>query len=337
MPAAVESHHRDLMYKGSQAATLLKEPGVTVTLDDGEEVKLEPRKAFDKPNVSKSMNHFATLLGSSSNDADWDNLEPFLRGLVMAKVNVKPKTFWPKIARKACEVRKEQIIISCAERPRETGISLKYEDIAKELFLGLHYRAAAAGFQGPEMEALSRRAEHLARLLEATLNDGEKLKHGEVDARNNPVVIAVLLELAAENAVHRQNGEDKDSKVMSYTKSLLQLHHQKVLPDFESLPRNLQNKALWSLVPIYNASQWALRIDSVKNSEVGKDLQTQNRELSRIVEKTVSSLREKSEEKPLHGLAMYDQITGKVGQTVESEDEPETASPAEVGKEEEQP
>ena len=343
MPAAVEPYHRDLMYKASRHPTLVNEPGVTVKMDDGEEIKLDPRNEYNKPNVAKSMNQLVRFLSGNHNDTDWDNLEPFLHGIVMAKVKVKPPNFWAKITRKACGVGKEQIIIRCAERPKETGVTLKHEGLARELFLGFHDRAAHAGFEGPELEAISRRAEHVARMLEDELHGAGKLTEGEVDARKDPVVLAVLLELAAEKAVHTHNGEDLEGKVFSFATKLLHLEDRRAMSELNNPTEAEQNKALWHLIPIQNSIKWALKIDLVKKSSVGKQLQAELETLTKIVESTVSSLRGKVGSRPTHGLTMYDEINGdKKPSETRSEGESArrpvpSASPAEVGKEEEQP
>ena len=202
-PAALQNHHRALIYKPTKHAILTKEPGVTVTMDDDEEVKLTPIHFYDKPSVQKSLRKFARFLEGNQSDVDWGNLIPFLKGVRMAKQNLR-QTFPPRITRKACEVGKEHIIIACAEKSNETGISLRQAEVARELMLGLHNHAVSAGFAGPGMETLARRAEYLARMLEDQLSTDGKLKEGECDARKDPVVLAVLLEMAAQKGCSRR-------------------------------------------------------------------------------------------------------------------------------------
>ncbi|OCT45840.1 hypothetical protein CLCR_01647 [Cladophialophora carrionii] len=310
MPAAVESHHRDLMYKTSQQATLVNEPGVTVTMDDGEEIKLEPRHAFDKPNMRKSLKQLARFLDGNESDTYWSNLLPFLRGLVSAQLKL-PGVFASKLTRKACEVGKEHIIISAVAKPKDMGISLRQHDVARELMLGLHNHAVLAGFEGPELETISRRAEHVARMLEDQLHTGDKLREGECDARKDPVVLAVLLELAAERALHRHDGTDKDGQVASYATRLLHLEGRKPNSDIESLSAHEQNHALVQSIPIQNSIKWALKVDSVKNSQLGYQLNTELKGLTKIVDSLARNVRAALGDKPRRGLEMYDQLNGK--------------------------
>ncbi|KIW68328.1 hypothetical protein PV04_04281 [Phialophora macrospora] len=310
MPAAVESHHRDLMYKTSQQPTLVNEPGVTVTMDDGEEIKLEPRHAFDKPNMQKSLKQLAKFLDGNDSDTYWSNLLPFLKGLVSAQLKL-PGTYASKLARKACEVGKEHIIISAAAKPKEMGISLRQHDVARELMLGLHNHAVLAGFEGPELETISRRAEHVARMLEDQLHTGDKLREGECDARKDPVVLAVLLELAAERALHRYDGKDEDGQVANYATKLLYLEGRKPVPGLESSPAHEQNHALVQLIPIQNSIKWALEVDSVRNSRFANQLNSELKNLTELMDILARNLRAAVGDKPRRGLQMYNQLNGK--------------------------
>ncbi|OAL28013.1 hypothetical protein AYO20_09635 [Fonsecaea nubica] len=307
MPAALENHHRDLIYKASRHSTLINEPGVTVTMDDDEEIKLEPMHYFDKPNVHSSIVKLVKLLEGNHNDTDWNNLPPFLHGLVMAKINL-PSSFYEKITRKACEVGKERIILRCAEKPAETGVKLSRKGVAKELMLGFHNRVVSANFKGGELEAASRRAEYVARMLEDEVHGGGKLSKGEVDARKDLVVLAVLLELAAARAVHTYAGQDQEGKVANYATKLLHLDSKDRFSQLEQLTEIEQNFALVELLPIQNSMEWALKIESVKNAQLGNQLQAELSNLTTVVKKTVESLREKVGDKPRRSLIMYDQL-----------------------------
>ncbi|EXJ70035.1 uncharacterized protein A1O5_07108 [Cladophialophora psammophila CBS 110553] len=310
MPAALENHHRDLIYKASRHPTLTNEPGVTVTMDDGEEIKLEPMHFYDKPSVNKSILKLVRLLDGNHNDTDWNNLPPFLHGLVMAKINL-PSSFYEKITRKACEVGKERIILRCAEKPTETGMRLSRQGVARELMLGFHNRAVLANFQGGELEAASRRAEYVARMLEDELHGGGKLPKGEVDARKDPVVLAVLLELAAAKAIHAHGGQDYEGKVANYATKLLHLDSKELRSQLEQQTEVEQNYALVQLLPIQNSMKWALKVDSVKNSDLRKQLEAELSSLAKVVNDTAQSIQEKVGDKPRRSLIMYDQLGEK--------------------------
>jgi hypothetical protein len=56
---------------------------------------------------------------------------------------------------------------------------------------------------------------------------------------------------------------------------------------------------------------WALKIDSVRHSDLGTKLKTQSKSLTKLVEDTANRLLAVAGEKPRFGLRLYDQISGK--------------------------
>ncbi len=334
MPSTVESHHRDLMYKGSQHSTLTNEPGVSVTLDDGEEVKLDPRHAFDKPNTRNSLVQLLRFLSGNDNVADWNNLIPFLKGLAQSQRTLRG-SFPAQIARKACEVGKEQIILDAVGKPKETGLSLRQNEVARELMLRLHNLAALESFQGPQMARISRLAEQVALMLEDQLYSDTKLKEGECDARKDPVVLAVLLELAAERAVHQNENTDTGSQAANYATKLLHMEGWKPTSDLEGATAFEQSQALVTLIPIQNAIKMALQVDTIKNYWLGKKFTPELKSLTKLIANTSQNLRAAVGNKPRRGLQMFDQLNGRAEDAETSQTRP--ASPAEVDKEEQQP
>jgi hypothetical protein len=313
MPAAVESHHRDLMYKPSKHPILTNEPGVTVTMDDGEEIKLEPRDGLDKPMTKKALVTIARVLKNNQSDADWNNLIPFLKGLVLSKRKCYAAHGFPqKITRNACEVDKDHIILSCVEKPQDTGMSLRLEMVARELMLRLHERAAVSNFDGPGLEAIYRRAEHLARMLEDQMHNGGKPGKHECDPRTDPVIQAILLELAAERVINKYDGEDRDGKVGTYATKLIHLIQHSRDHEFGTEKHQLamQNHELVESLPIQNSIKWALKVQSVEQSELGKQLKAELESLTPRIERMISNVREFSNGQPRRGLEMYDQLNG---------------------------
>ncbi|EHY55258.1 hypothetical protein HRR83_009059 [Exophiala dermatitidis] len=315
MPAALQNHHRALIYKKSRHQTLLNEPGVTVTMSDDEEIKLEPMNYFDKPNKQKSLRTIAEFLSNTNSDAVWKNLPSFLSGMVLAKQKI-PTYFYQKITRKAGENGKERIIILCAEKAEETGLKLSKGTVAKELMLAFHTRAALAGFKGGELEAAMRRAEKVVRMLEDELYDADKLKEDEVDARKSPLVASVMTELAAAKAIE---GQDSDvAKVANYATKMLHLAAKEPHTGLDHPPkgdgiretRAAANIELENLLPMQNAIKLALELEPIKNSQLGKELTEKLRSVTDEVEKNVKVLRDTADGEPRRGLEMYDQIHG---------------------------
>ncbi|KAJ9617052.1 hypothetical protein H2200_000773 [Cladophialophora chaetospira] len=338
MPAAVEPHHRNLMYKPSQQQTVINEPGVTVTMDDGEEIKLDARHAFDKPNTRRSLVELARFLDGNENDTDWKNLIPFLKGLVLSQRKLHG-SFPSKITRKACEVGQEQIIMKAVGQPEQTGISLRQHDVARELMLGFHTQAVLENFQGPKLARISRLAEQVALMLQDQLHENPKLEVGECDARTDPVVLAVLLELAAERALHKHDNRDQDSWASNYATKLLHLEGWKPTSDLEGATANEQNHALVALIPVQNAIKMALQVNSISHYWLGKKLKPELKSLTKLIENTAQNLRTSVGNKPRRGLQMYEQLHAMkpVEVTAQATESTPSASPAEVAKEDEQP
>lgn len=304
MPAALEAHHRSLIYRTSRHDTLLNEPGVKVTMDDGEEIKLEPMHAFDKPNKKDTIK-IGKILGNTTDQAAWNNLTPFLHGVVLAKVRL-PASFYERVTRKACEIGKERIILHCAENPDETSVSLAIGGVAKELMLGFHGRAVDADFKGPELEAADRRAEKLKRMLEDQMHGHGKLNQGEVDARSDPLVLSVFLELAAARAVDNPNSKDHKDRAANYATKLLHLDRNSLKP---RMSVNEQSRLLRELLPMQNGIKWALKIDSISKSDLGKKLRDRLQAVTKDVESVVEKLRKTG--KDFRGLLMYDELDGR--------------------------
>ncbi|EXJ93570.1 hypothetical protein A1O1_01962 [Capronia coronata CBS 617.96] len=314
MPAALQEHHRALIYKPSRHQPLINEPGVTVTMSDDEKVKLEPMNFYDRPNKKKSLTAILDILSNTNSDAAWKNLPSFLTGMQLAKERI-PAQFYEKITRKASEMGKERIIVLCAERAHETGLRLSKKGVAKELMLGFHTRAALADFKGGELEAASRRAEKVVRMLEDELYATEKLKEDEVDARRSPLVASVLTELVAAKTV---NGSESDAeKVASYALKMLHLAKESQVNSAKPPPgaskieiRALENNVLEGLLPMQNAIKLALELDSVKKAPLGKQLAARLKKVTNTIEESVKILRENADGQPRRGLEMYDQLHG---------------------------
>lgn len=314
LPAALQEHHRRLVYKPSRHQTLTNDPGVTVTMDDDEEIKLQPMNFYDKPNKKQSIREFLNELGSTNEDAAWNNLAPFLTGLRMSKYQL-PEYFYEKITRKACEVGKERIILTCAERSQETGFTLKKKGVTRELMLGLHTRAAQHRFQGAELESAARRAEKVARMLEDELHDGAKLKPDEEDPRKDVLVISVLAEIAAAKALDSDGSVDHAT---SYAAKMLHLSKENAdkiyVPDLsprlkeDVRTRALKNVELETLLPMQNAIRLALKIDSINKSPLGKDLAAHLKSVDTKVEEALQQLRDVADGKPRRGQLMYEEL-----------------------------
>lgn len=312
MPAVLEPYQRQLLYKTKKHHILKADPGVFVQMDDGEEIKLEPMDPYDKPAIRQSCAQLVHFLRENDSDAAWNNVAPFLRGAVLAKVNL-PADFYARLVRTAYQVGRDRIIMHCIERPTKTGLSLRQEWVSKEAMLGLHQQAVRANFEGPGMGSIVRRAERLARMLEDQLGETSKLGEHESDVRTSPLVLAVLLELTAEKALHRQAGMDLNGQVANYAFKLLHLEEKVELTGLAEMPLYEQNMKLLTAVLVKNSIEWALKIGSVKESDLGAQLNNERNSLTKALESAISEFRigiEAEQKKKQRCLIFYDELYG---------------------------
>ncbi|KAK5056769.1 hypothetical protein LTR84_012301 [Exophiala bonariae] len=221
MPAALSQQHQQLIYKRRHFELLNKDPGVTVTMDDGEEIRLRTTNAFEKPSRSLYLRQFLSQLEEGK--SNWNNVLPFLQGLVMARA-LPPDYYWAQLTRKAGEAGKEGVLLDCANSAEKTEFRLCRPGVARELFIAFHQRAAADGFKDATLEKVWTRAHHVALMLEApehrprnSLKGPRPMDH--TDARSEPTVLATLLELSSHMALEHQTQTLK-TKAASYASKL---------------------------------------------------------------------------------------------------------------------
>ena len=317
MPAALSQQHRALIYKRSKDAYITAEPGVTVTMSDEEEITLKPMDYFDKPSLRRSLSTFVQILNQHSDHATWSNLVPFLQGLALAKCNV-PSWFYPKIARKGCEMGKESLIIRCVENSRDTHVRLSIPGVARELYVSLYKRAMKAGFEGPQLDSAYSRAEKLALLLEDEEHCGGKLrlyskdkKQFDVDARADPAILNILLGLSASKAAQAEPADEElNKKVVGYIRKVVHAvnHPPQIETVFSSYDISkppgqaaLLEEAIFGRTAVEQALK--LKLDQElkeKLEQVAEVLKTRISELEPVV-------REQAAGRPRRALELYDQ------------------------------
>ncbi|KEF51474.1 uncharacterized protein A1O9_12391 [Exophiala aquamarina CBS 119918] len=230
LPAALSPQHQKLIFRRRHDELLNKDPGITVAMDDGEEIRLRPTKSYDKPALRDYTKQLLSLLEASS--STWSNLSPFLQGLVLTKQNT-PEYFWERLTRKAGEMGKEGVLLDCARSAEKTNFRLCRPRVAREFFIAFHKQAAAGEFKGAKLETAWKRAQTAALMLEseehlhlkslhdvgAQPGDRKPRPQPQVDARSDPLVLATLLELCAHTAV-KDGTDDLRRQVTSFAGKL---------------------------------------------------------------------------------------------------------------------
>jgi hypothetical protein len=340
IPAAVEPQHRELMYKGKNQKTLTEEPGVTVKFDDGEEIKLEPMNPLSRPKLQKSLYHLVTSAEADSSPAPWENLLPFLRGLKMAQYDIRTHhQHIQRLVRVACRNGRMDIVMQALNEEEATGVSLKMLGVAHELFMHLHDRAAAVHFEGPDMAKITSEAQVLERMMQDQLHKDPILRKGEVDPRRSSRINAVLLELYAEEAIHKYGSQDERGQVLRYAKILDAAIINLDAPDSV---QGVQERAKLSsdvnyAVVVENGLRLALEVSSIEKSELGKSIASKLRSVQKHL-KTLIGLFDLNTQRDTNlAYKRYQALHGKVPAAHDERMQPPSALPAEAGKETAQP
>ena len=298
------------MYKPSRHQILLNDPGVTVTLSDDEEVKLMPMNPHDRPNKGKSLLRLVKILETSSEAKDWNNLPPFLEGMVMAKQELS-EGWLQKIVRKASESGRSGVIIRCAEMVKKTDVIFSDPCVTTEMMLGCHIRAAKASWMGEEAEKAMKQADQVALMMEAKEHCGGKLKEGQMDMRRSTVVIGVLLELAAARALQTTavNNIDRkaiERKVMRLVEDAVVLCRQNTFqPAVDHLAAATM---LEKWLPMLGGFKMAQKIAGIKQMTMASDLRERAQKLQEFIDEAKLLVEEQAQGKPRRCLNMYNEV-----------------------------
>ena len=289
-PFALAQHHRDLIYKKRRHPILLNDPGVTVTLSNDEEIRLMPLEPRERPNKRKSLNRLIELLKESTDAEGWTNLPAFLEGMEMAKEEL-PEAWIERLTRSANMAGKSGVIKLCAEMVKKTGATLANPAMTRELMLGYHMQAAQGQFSGEPLQKALKSAEQVSFMMEDKLHCAGTLKAGEQDMRKDPVVLGVLLELAACNVMDMNRGaEDTDGKVARLVTKTLACTKDKnwELPTKE----HEISRLLTGWVPLANGMRVALLIPDIEAGANAEELRSAKEKLAKVAWEAKSKVQE---------------------------------------------
>ncbi len=189
---------------------------------------------------------------------------------------------------------------------KKTGVTLTDPEVTTELMLGIHIRAAKAGFKGKDMDKAIRQAQEVMLLLEKPEHCGGRVwRMGQKDMRMDLAVLGIMLELQAAQA---------DYPTTDITFSRLDTTASKVLALFprEDLTVNEDpgqaRMQLERLLPV-----WAgMKLARKKNRLQVPTLRTQMRKNIDALTKFIERAREKvdaaSQGRPRRCLHMYNDL-----------------------------
>ena len=281
----------------------MNEPGVTVTMSDGEELRLVPTNPMEKPHKNKSLRRLTKLLEDSNDAAYWSNLKPLMEGFQMSREPFLG-SWLEQIVRKAHEKHMTGVVIQCARQVKDTGFSLSNSPVTRELFLGLHQMAVEAEFKGPQLKQASQWAEQIVLMMEDELHCGGKLNAKQTDMRRDILVMATYLELNAATAL--ESGQDANDKAHALVTRLLALWRTAPPQPMHRIEREMERDII-----ILHAMQLASKVQSVATADIATDLRLKMREMEKNVMDIKKKVSAAANGKLRRCLNMYEAIYGK--------------------------
>ena len=210
VPASLREAQKKLIYREKNRGLLAQNP-VVVEIGD-EKVTLETiDRLREEPQTRKGIHTFLDLMKQPS---DWENLLPFLEGLHNAERKFTSGILG-KIARRAAEAGRLDVVIECAKQVKRTGFNLSRADVVMQIFLGLHDAAMNSGWEEKTTAKSLAQAEAIIMMLRTKSHSGN-VQGQQGDPRTSTEVMGVLLELAAVGAVKHPRA-DAEEKVEAYT------------------------------------------------------------------------------------------------------------------------
>jgi len=150
---------------------------------------------------------------------DWLNWLALLQGLHESRAKYLPK--WKvEFVRKACGAGELWVVIQSLNQVERNGMSMSIPGVRHAVFLGLRTFANNMGWDEEAVQTSLKYAQQAADLMEHPEHCGRRVVALH-DPRADPVVIGVLLELAARAAHHREGDNSPQVLAENYVQKLM--------------------------------------------------------------------------------------------------------------------
>lgn len=211
------------------------------------------------PNRKLLIRQALNLMEQSGSDRKaWSNLPALLVGLKHIGVELDERMM-EMIVRKAVKAGRLDIVIQCAEQSKYTGMTLKREEVLRNVVWGLHSQAQNESWSESAVRRGLAEARQLALMLEAQEHGSGKILARD-DPRQRPEIIGVFLELAAVNAYKHHDKTDKGGVLAAYTTRLLSCIGDKSQPKSFAPPAQGPVYEMLSAVPIWHGLKLAQKV-----------------------------------------------------------------------------
>lgn len=226
----------------------------------------------DEPATDPSIARVLQLMRETGH---WGNLPGFLAGLQTARR--KPKGWqMERVARKACLVGKEGLVVQCVRSAEITGLGLWEVGVVRELMWAAMRRAQAGAWRRNAVE----RGLLFAEMVWVLLQDPKQAVprgSGLVNPRGRSEVVGVLLQLHAAMAIVTQGGtegvkvQDEGKRVGKYVRLLLASWDNARLGVTEKGDDHEANRQLMRWAPVWHGMKLAREVLG-KDSSLGREL-----------------------------------------------------------------
>lgn len=302
-PYALTKFHRDLVYKQTRHRFLTKDPGVTVTMSDDEEFRLQPMHPRDRPDKKRSLRRLLELMQDAR---DWQNLPAFLEGMQLAGEELS-KGYMEQFVRRANEHGMTGIIIRCAEMVKKTGVSLADPAVTNELMLGIHLRAVKAGFSGDDMDKAVHQAQEVVLLMEKPEHCGGRVwKPGQKDMRKDLNVLGIMLELRAAQADLPSGGDIIIGTVAKAASKVMVMWPQQDLTVNEDPAEARKQLEKW--LPLWAGMKLALKGKNLQDVKLRRELADARDALAKSVQQASTKVEMAALGRARRCLHMYNDL-----------------------------
>lgn len=260
------------MIFGTKNRKQLEDNPQTVQIGE-EEIELKwMDRHTEIPNRKVLIRQALSLMEQSGERKAWSNLPAMLVGLTHIGAKIDEKMM-DMIVRRAVSADRLDIIIQCLEQSRFTGMTLKREEILRNVVWGLHSHAQNADWSEGAVRKSLAEARQLALMLEAEEHGSGKVLVRD-DPRQRPEVIGVFLELAAVNAYKHHDKTDQGGVLTAYATRLLSCIGEKAQPQSFAPPAHGPVYEMLHGVPIWHGLSLAQKVlgDKMPMAEKAKQV-----------------------------------------------------------------
>ncbi|POS88036.1 hypothetical protein EPUL_000645 [Erysiphe pulchra] len=249
LPRHLAKNQQVLVYN-KKYASMLENEKITARIA-GEEFRLKYINVIkDIPRIKMFLYDILPLMKDKE---DWRVLPNVLHGLKNTGFKMK-LPIAEKLVRTACINGRQNVILECLRRTKDTGMDLSHPNFTKTVLFWICFKAFE---QDKSIECVSKSlsmAEQILEMLEDEKYTGSKYKNISIHQRNHPEILGIPLCIAALRASKFKDNKDKDLRVAKYATEFVcksiatpllptsnDVRQAQTVQDLENMVKNLRN------------------------------------------------------------------------------------------------